>query len=208
MPQHQASYHQPAPHYRQGHQQPTIITVPIPASTATNGPLTIHVTLPENLHLTGQPGQQLTQVPQQVHLIPQRNSAAGGGQYIVTQDQFGNQHPMHVIQIQTQPSPANHAATAGQPQHVIIQSSQPQHAGTPQSTRQITTGSASSSNDNRPVPHRFRNLTDEQIARRRKANAERSRRRRAMETVDQRAERNRRTAERMRQRRAKVSILD
>lgn len=194
MPQHQANYHQPAPHYRQAHQQPTIITVPIPASTATNGPLTIHVTLPENLHLTGQPGQQVTQIPQQVHLIPQRSNAGSGGQFIVTQDQYGNQHPMHVIQIQTQPSPANHAAASGQPQHIIIQPSQnQQHAGTPQSSRQITTGSASSSNDNRPVPLRFRNLSDEQIARRRKANAERSRRRRAMETGEQRAERNRRT---------------
>lgn len=48
-------------------------------------------------------------------------------------------------------------------------------------------------------------LTEEQIRRRKKANAERSRRRRAMETPQQRAERNRRTAERMRIRRAKLA---
>lgn len=158
MPQHQASYHQPAPHYRQSH-QPTVISVPIPASAASNGPLTIHVTLPENLHLAGQTGQQpMQQIPQQLHLVPQRNSNAGNGQFIVTQDQYGNQHPMHIIQIQTQPSPANHSATSGQ-QHIIIQPSQQQsHTGTPQSSRQITSA-ASSSNENRPVPHRYSELS-------------------------------------------------
>lgn len=205
MPQHQGNYHQQQQgHYRQSHQQPTIITVPIPASSTTNGPLTIHVTLPE--HLQGGQG-----MPQQLHLVPTQRNASNGGQFLVTQDQYGNQHPLHVIQIQA-PSPANHTNAQGQPQHIIIQPTQQQqqqqHTNTPQQApRQINTSSntSSSSNNNRPVPHRFRNLTDEQIARRRKANAERSRRRRAMETADQRAERNRRTAERMRLRRAKIA---
>lgn len=204
MPQHQANYHQQAPHYRQSHQQPTIITVPIPASTAGNGPLTIHVTLPE--HLQNNQG-----MPQQLHLVPAQpqrgNSGANGGQFVVTQDQYGNQQQMHVIQIQTQPSPANHTTGPNQPQHIIIQqpTQSQQHANTPQAPRQIASSSAASVSNDRPVPQRFKNLTDEQIARRRKANAERSRRRRAMETQDQRAERNRRTAERMRQRRAKIA---
>lgn len=197
MPQHQANYHQGAPHYRQPHQQPTIITVPIPVSSAGSGPLTIHVTLPE--HLQGGQG-----IPQQLHLVPaQRTNSANGSQFVLTQDQYGNQQPMHVIQIQTQPPHANHTQTApSQPQHIIIQQTQ---QGTPQPSRQIASSSTPSSSNERPVPHRFRNLTDEQIARRRKANAERSRRRRAMETLEQRAERNRRTAERMRQRRAKIA---
>lgn len=147
-------------------------------NVAGNGPLTIHVTLPENLHLANQSGQPqpVAQLSQQVHLVPaQRNSGGNSSQYIVTQDQYGNPQPMHVIQIQTQPSPANHSAASGQPQHIIIQPQQ--HTVTPQSSRQIN-NSGSSSSQSRPVPHRFRNLTDEQIARRRKANAERSRRRR------------------------------
>ncbi|KAI6227174.1 hypothetical protein M3Y95_00698800 [Aphelenchoides besseyi] len=208
MPQHQAVYHQPtsAAQYRQGHQQPTIITVPIPVSTTGSGPLTIHVTLPEHMQLAGQGGQQQILVPQQqqLHLVPAGNTTTNNGQLVLAQDNYGNHQPLHVIRIQTQPSPASHPTSqaGGQPQHIIIQPSQIQQSQQASANRQPTT---STSNANRPVPHRFRNLTDEQIARRRKANAERSRRRRAMETADQRAERNRRTAERMRQRRAKIA---
>lgn len=63
-------------------------------SSAGSGPLTIHVTLPE--HLQGGQG-----IAQQLHLVPaQRTNAANGGQYVLTQDQYGNQAPLHVIQIQ------------------------------------------------------------------------------------------------------------
>ncbi|KAI6243937.1 hypothetical protein M3Y99_00061100 [Aphelenchoides fujianensis] len=208
MPQHQAVYHQPTSsgQYRQSHQQPTIITVPIPASTAGSGPFTIHVTLPEHMQLAGQNGQPqiLAQVPQQqLHVVPTGSAGGANGQLVLTQDNYGNHQPMHVIRIQTQPSPAAHqpAQPTAQPQQIIIHQSAQQQPPPPQ----VRPPPQATSSSNRPVPHRFRNLTDEQIARRRKANAERSRRRRAMETAEQRAERNRRTAERMRQRRAKIA---
>uniref|UniRef100_A0A1I7RTT1 BZIP domain-containing protein n=2 Tax=Bursaphelenchus xylophilus TaxID=6326 RepID=A0A1I7RTT1_BURXY len=107
---------------------------------------------------------------------------------------------MHVIRIQTQPSQPSQ-----QPSHIIIQGQQPQTATRTLTAAQAVLPAPSTSQPERVVPPRFKNLTDEQIARRRKANADRSRRRRAMETPEQRAERNRRTAERMRQRRAKIA---
>uniref|UniRef100_A0A1I7RTZ8 Ribosome biogenesis protein NOP53 n=1 Tax=Bursaphelenchus xylophilus TaxID=6326 RepID=A0A1I7RTZ8_BURXY len=55
VPQHQQYHTQPVSQaYRSNNQQPTVITVPLPQQTMGNGPVTIHVTLPENL----QPGQQ------------------------------------------------------------------------------------------------------------------------------------------------------
>lgn len=140
------------------------------------------------------------QVPQQF-LIPSNNSNSGG--QLVFTDQYNPGQPMHVIRIQAQPSPASGNTSHNPPQppqHIIIQ-----QQGGPQGTNLSVPRTPVSHSEDRAVPNRFKNLTDEQIARRRKANAERSRRRRAMETPEQRAERNRRTAERMRQRRAKIA---
>ncbi|CAD5228692.1 unnamed protein product [Bursaphelenchus okinawaensis] len=202
MPQHQQYHTQPVNQgYRGPNQQPTVITVPLPQQTMGNGPVTIHVTLPENLQ-GGQ--QQVLQLPQQI-LIPAQTGQPN--QFVLANDQgYNNNQPMHVIRIQTQPQATQ------QPSHIIIQGQQGPVPSTSTAPRPMPTTSAlpapSTSTGppvERVVPPRFKNLTDEQIARRRKANAERSRRRRAMETPEQRAERNRRTAERMRQRRAKIA---
>lgn len=56
VPQHQQYQQQQVRHgYGQNPNQPTVITVPIPTQQQGNGPVTIHVTLPENV----QAGQQI-----------------------------------------------------------------------------------------------------------------------------------------------------
>ena len=123
----------------------------------------------------GQPQQIVIQQPPQLHI--------GGG---------ARSQPQPQQQQQQQPPSRGHAAVASS-------------ASASAAATAAAAAADAAAALNRPVPHRFRNLTDEQIARRRKANADRSRRRRAQESTEQRAERNRRTAERMRQRRAKIA---
>uniref|UniRef100_A0A915ESH7 BZIP domain-containing protein n=1 Tax=Ditylenchus dipsaci TaxID=166011 RepID=A0A915ESH7_9BILA len=141
--------------------------------------LTLHVTIPNSS-------------TQQQHILHLPQSALP--QHIIVQ----RQPPSHVEPILNQ---LHHSNFAVHQNHSYRPNGKLQGASC-SSTGSIKSGNSNSrctSSSNVSPP-----LTEEQAQRRRR-NAERSRRRRAMETPQQRAERNRRTAERMRNRRARLA---
>ncbi|KAH7698535.1 Polycystic kidney disease protein 1-like 3 [Aphelenchoides avenae] len=160
--------------------QPTVITLPLPVGTGNTGPLMIHLTLPENIR------------PEQIQFSAQTGVGSQPQQIII---QSGTTQPPLAITVSQQPSTSSiqapHRVDTREPSVEYVPSPEKGHS-------QGSVGTSSW------MPPRYGTVPEDPVHQRRQANAERSRKRRAAETPEQRAERNRRTAERMREKRAEI----